>query len=172
MTTTIDSTRAGLREFSTRYRYDTGYMERLLGMAPAAYERFAAAMGMSQAGESLPVDARFVAKAATLLGDDCGPCLQLTLQMAVEAGVRRELLGALLDRPDELPPPLRDVYRHARQVVAGENGDGERIERLRAAFGDQGFGEICVLIAGARLYPTIKRAMGAASSCHRASLQF
>lgn len=172
MTTATDPIRAGLRTFSSQYDYDTSYMEHLLGLAPAAYDKFAAAMGMSQAADALPADAAAVAKVATLLGDDCGPCLQLSLRMAVERGVSRDLLGTVLDHPERLPQPLHDIYLHARQVVAGENGDLERIHRLRETFGDQAFGELCVVITGARLYPTMKRTLGEARSCHRPSLQF
>ncbi|HEX5053255.1 MAG TPA: hypothetical protein VFZ65_15880 [Planctomycetota bacterium] len=171
-TTPIQQIRDGLRTFGERYGYDTSYMERLLDAAPNAYERFAAAMAMSQPGEALSREAGAVAAVTVLRGDDCGPCLQLTLRMAVEAGVDRKLLETALDHPERLPAPLRDIHELARQVVAGENGDLERIARLEASLGKQAFGELAVAITGARIYPTLKRALGEARSCHRASLDF
>lgn len=73
MTTATDPIRAGLRTFSNQYDYDTSYMERLLDLAPAAYDKFAAAMGMSQAADALPAEAAAIAKVATLLGANRRP---------------------------------------------------------------------------------------------------
>lgn len=162
--------RAELRAFGEHYDYDASYLERLMDAAPGAFARFAAAMAMARPHEVLPADAASVAKAAVLLHDDCGPCLQLGLRMAVEAGVGRDVLNAALHSPAKLPQPLRDVYDHARQVVGGENGDPERIERLRAALGTQGFAELAVAIVGARIYPTLKHALGEGAACVPADL--
>ncbi|MEZ6038430.1 MAG: hypothetical protein R3F29_13180 [Planctomycetota bacterium] len=93
------ATRAWLADFEAQYAYDTGYMEQLLELSPAAYDAFAGAMGMAEVREHLSVDAHFVGCISALLADDCGQCTQLNLKMAVEAGVDRALLRQLMEDP-------------------------------------------------------------------------
>lgn len=166
------ATRAWLREFGATHAYDTGYLEQLLELSPAAYGAFAAAMGMAEHRVHLPVDAHFVACISALLADDCGACTQLNLRMAVAAGVDRKILRQLLDDPSRLPPVLRLVHEHATQVVHGGNADAARTARLRAALGDEAFGELAVNILGCRIYPALRRALGAEVSCPPPNLDF
>ena len=167
-----ESTDAQLRAFEAHYDYDAGYLRRLLELAPNAYGRFAAAQGMSQHRDALSQDAHAIACISVMLTDDCGACAQLNLRMAAEVGVPRDLLQTLLDEPAELPKPLDDVYHHARAVTAGDPLDAERVTRLRDAIGDQAFGELAVVITGARIYPSLKRAMGTTTHCRKPSLDF
>ncbi|HEX5052029.1 MAG TPA: hypothetical protein VFZ65_09675 [Planctomycetota bacterium] len=166
------ATRAWLKDFAAQYSYDTGYMERLLDLSPAAYDTFAAAMGMAEHRVHLPVDAHYVGCISALLADDCGACTQLNLRMAVEAGVHRALLRQLLEDPDSLPPVLRMVHDYATQVVRGGNADAARVQQLRWQLGDEGFAELAVNVLGCRIYPGLRRAMGAEVSCPPPTLDF
>ena len=159
--------RAELEAFGRAYRYDTGYLIELAASAPEAFETFRAAQGMSHHRKALPLDAHFVARVATMQAEDCGACGQLNLRMAREAGVERELLRTLIDDPSRLPEPLRDVRDHALGVCAGAFGpeEDERGERLRAAFGEEAFHELAVVIAGCRIYPTLKRSLLQPQAC-------
>ena len=166
------ATKLWLHEFGTKYHYDTGYMEQLLDQSPAAYDAFAAAMGMSEHRVHLPVDAHFVACISALRADDCGACTQLNLRMAVEAGVDRVVLRQLIEDPASLPPVLRLVHEHATQVVRGGNADAARVAQLKQALGDEAFAELAVNILGSRIYPALRRAMGAEVSCPPLTLDF
>ncbi len=166
------ATHAWLHDFGATYGYDTGYMEQLLDQSPSAYATFAAAMGMAEHRVHLPVDAHFVACISALMADDCGACTQLNLRMALEAGVDRALLRQLLEDPSGLPPVLRLVHEHATQVVHGGNADAARVAQLKAAFGDVGFAELAVNILGCRIYPGLRRAMGAEHECPPPTLDF
>ncbi len=167
-----DATRMWLQEFGATYDYDIGYMEQLLDLSPAAYGEFEAAMGMAELRVHLPVDAHFVARISALLADDCGACTQLNLRMAAEAGVDREVLRQVLEDPNSLPPVLRLVYEHATQVVRGGNADAARVQQLKSAFGDEAYAELAVNILGSRIYPALRRAMGAEVSCPPPTLDF
>jgi hypothetical protein len=166
------ATRAWLHEFGTKYHYDTGYMEQLLDLSPAAWQTFEAAMAMAEHRVHLSVDAHFIACLSALMADDCGACTQLNLRMAVEAGVDRDVLRKLLQDPASLPPMLRLVYEHATQVVRGGNADAARVAQLREAYGDEAFAELAVNVLGCRIYPGLRRAMGAEVFCPPVSLDF
>lgn len=168
----IDGTRAWLADFEAAYHYDVGYMEQLLELSPTAYETFAGAMGMGELHEHLPTDAHHVGTIAALMADDCGQCTQLGLRLAVEAGVERELLRTLLESPDQLPDDLRLVRDYATRVGSGGNADAATVAALRATYGDAGFGELAVNVLGVRIYPALRRAMGAETVCPPPTLDF
>jgi hypothetical protein len=163
---------AALQEFEANYDYDTTYLRKLANDSPGAYDAFAQAEGMSAYRKALPLDAHYVARVATMLVEDCGPCTQLNLRMAVEAGVERSTLDLLLHNPEKLPESLRDVRDHARAIVGEGDVTPERVERLRAHYGDEGVAEIAVVVLGSRIYPTLKRAMLADQKCILGELKY
>lgn len=164
--------RQELQQFGAAYNYDVGYLMKLLEDSPGAFEAFSGAEGMSAYRRALPIDAHYVARVATMRVEDCGPCTELNLKMAVEAGVDRELLETLLHTPEELPDDLRDVWAHARAVVGAGDLDPVRAGRLRQRYGDEGFAELAVVIVGCRVYPTLKRAMLANERCVIGDLEY
>ena len=168
----VAATRVWLRDFGAKYSYDVAYMEQLLDASPAAYETFAAAMGMADHRVHLPVDAHFVACISALIADGCGACAQLNIKMAVEAGVDRQLLQLLLKDPERLPVPLALVHSYACQVVKGSNADTATVTGLRAAYGDAGIGELAVNVLGVRIYPALRRSMSAEFSCPEPTVDF
>ena len=163
---------AALQEFEATYEYDTAYLRKLAEDSPGAYDAFAQAEGMSAYRKALPLDAYYVARIATMLVEHCGPCTQLNLRMAVEAGVDRSTLDLLLHSPEKLPEYLRDVRDHARAIVGSGDVTPERIERLRAHYGDEAVAEIAVVVIGSRIYPTLKRAMLADQKCILGELKY
>jgi hypothetical protein len=163
---------AALQEFEATYDYDTAYLRKLAKDSPGAYDAFAQAEGMSAYRKALPLEAHYVARIATMLVEDCGPCTQLNLRVAVEAGVERSTLDLLLHGPEKLPEPLRDVRDHARAIVGAGDVTPERVERLRAHYGDEGVAEIAVVVLGSRIYPTLKRAMLADQKCILGELKY
>src|SRR5215467_1418162 len=87
-----------LRGFSKRYGYDTRYIEMVLRESPAAFFKFAPVMKASAHREVVPVEASFAAKITGAMAEDCGPCTQLTVDMALEAGMAKDQIEAVLRR--------------------------------------------------------------------------
>jgi hypothetical protein len=168
----IETTRGELRSFGTTYGYDVGYLEKLLDLSPGAQRTFNSAMAMADYREKLPVDAHFVGLLSALMADDCGACTQLNLKMAVEAGVDRGLLRQLLQDPSRLPAPLALVHSYATQVVKGKNVDAATLAGITKAYGDAGLGELAVNVLGARIYPALRRSMGAEYACPMPTVDF
>ncbi|MCR9245122.1 MAG: hypothetical protein NXI31_08815 [bacterium] len=156
---------AAIQAFGRQYDYDVSYLERLLEASRDAYDTFVAGQPMSLFRRALPLEAHFIARVAAMQGEDCGACAQLTVRMAVEAGVDRDLLRTMLAQPEDLPSVLFDVYGHARDVASQRSVDPARAERVRAAFGEAAFAELAVVIAGSRIYPTAKRALLMDGAC-------
>ena len=77
-----------LRAFAKRYGYDVSYLLMMLNCSPAAFFKFAPVMKASAHREAVPIDASFAAKIVGALAEDCGPCTQLVVDMALEAGMQ------------------------------------------------------------------------------------
>ncbi len=97
--------------------------------------------------------------------EDCGACLQLTVRQALEAGVSKQIIEAGLNGGQGLTNELKDIYQFAVAVASNIFCDDELVERLERNFGNTVIAELALCIAGARVYPTIKRALGYAKSC-------
>lgn len=79
--------RWGLRRFERRYDYDTSYVQELLATDLGAFRAFARVSGMSAYRKDIPVAPWYAAKVVGAMREDCGPCTQLVVRMAEEAGV-------------------------------------------------------------------------------------
>jgi len=90
--------RRTLRAFARRYGYDVSYLEMMLNCSPAAFFKFAPLMKAAAHREAVPIDASFAAKIVGALAEDCGPCTQLVVDMALEASMAKDQIEAVLRR--------------------------------------------------------------------------
>src|SRR5690242_1295273 len=85
-----------IRKMEARYGYDATYMHELVDTSFAGFRRF---MKIQSAGNwrgGAPSNAWWAAGLAGALIEDCGPCVQIGTDMAVEAGMNGEIIKALL----------------------------------------------------------------------------
>lgn len=155
---------AAIEQFESAYDYDASYMRDLYERSPAAFGLFDAARRMAAYFDALPAAAHFVAAITVMQHEDCGPCLRLNEKLAVEAGVRREVLDALAAEPAALPAELQDVRSYTTGVLSGQV-DEAVAARIESQWGPAALAELAIGIVGARMYPTIKRALLKAGVC-------
>ena len=114
----------------------------------------------------VPSASLHIARLQTTLAEDCGACVQIELNMARKAGVPHEILSAVIgQRPEDLPEDLADVARFSWAIVERARDEDHLRTRIRNRYGEEGLIEISLAIASARLFPTIRRAMGFSKSC-------
>ena len=87
-----------LRNISKRYNYDTSYLEVMLKEAPNAFFELTPLMKAAHHREVIPVDANFAAKITGAMAEDCGPCTQFAVDAALEAGMAKTEIEAVLRR--------------------------------------------------------------------------
>ncbi|MEH2533280.1 alkylhydroperoxidase/carboxymuconolactone decarboxylase family protein YurZ [Bradyrhizobium sp. AZCC 1588] len=128
--------RRSLRAFAKRYGYDVSYLEMMLNESPAAFFKFAPIMKAAAHREAVPTDASFAAKIVGALAEDCGPCTQLVVDMALEAGMAKDQIEAVLRRD---PRAMNDAtmlgFRFADAVVRRSANDDEFRDAVRAQWG-------------------------------------
>lgn len=165
MPTQLDKTRQSIDTFGETYQYDVAYMHQMYDASPQGYRLFENVLPMAAYHHRLPHDAYYVARIETMRDEDCGPCLQLAIDMAQEAGVSADVLRAALDEDTPMEPPLEDVRLFTRAVVRRTPHDDAVAERVRERYDEEGVAELALCIASSRIFPTIKRALGRDKSC-------
>jgi HrpA-like RNA helicase len=159
---------APIRAFERRYDYDMSYARELLEIDTAAFLKFGRVTALSQYCRDLPIDAAFAAKLVGTLHEDCGPCTQLVVTMAEAQGVAPTTLKAILQRqPDALPADAQLGYRFAEAVLMRHPDADTLRQAVVARWGRRALVSLAFGLLSARLYPTLKYALGHAHTCVR-----
>jgi len=157
-----------IRAFARRYNYDAGYMEAMLDASPGAFFKFVELIKAAQHRQIAPIDAYYAAKIAGALAEDCGPCTQLVVNMALEAGVARDQVEAVLTRNFEAMAEGAALgLRFAEAVVAHASNAAEVRDAVRAAWGEKGVIDLTFSLQLGRMFPMIKAGLGFAQQCQR-----
>ncbi|MBL6852974.1 MAG: hypothetical protein ISQ86_06255 [Alphaproteobacteria bacterium] len=156
-----------IRGFAKRYNYDASYMHEIAHISTAGFIRLAimqTAGGQWQA--DAPRDPYHAAGIAAVLVEDCGPCVQIATDIAVEAGMSPQIIAALLaGTPTDADAQLG--FDYGRALIGG----GDALDDLRAMI-ERKWGKASLLAISmhaltGRNFPVIKRAMGHAKACQR-----
>lgn len=160
-----------LRKFSKRYGYDVSYLEYMLKESPAAFFKFAPVAKASAHREVAPIEASFAAKIRGAMAEDCGPCVQLTVDMALEAGMAKDQIEAVVRR-DTGAMNMATVlgFNFAEAVLLRSPDQDEQREAVRARWGEKGVIDLATALQMGRLFPMMKLALGYAKACRRVSL--
>ena len=156
-----------VRNMERRYDYDATYLHELADISTTAFRRFIKmqlAGGQWRAGA--PKDAWFAVAIAGALVEDCGPCVQITTDMAVEGGMSPETIQALLSGASaNLDAQLGFDYGRAL-LTSGDDLDELR-DTIVAKWGKKALVALSLRAMSGRNFPVLKRAMGHAKTCQR-----
>lgn len=160
--------RSAIDRFERNWHYDAGYMREVIDVSPRAAWLFARATALGRFRRDLPLEAWFAAGITAVRHEDCGPCTQLAVSMAERAGISPAVLRAVLaDDPDAMPPDVALVWNFTRATLAHDAAaDGYR-EAIVARWGRRALVSVAFAVTAARLYPTLKYALGHGRACTR-----
>lgn len=163
--------RRTLRSMSQRYGYDTSYLDMMLDVSPSAFFKFAPLIFASRHREVVSVDASFAAKVTGALAEDCGPCTQLTVDMALEAGMPKEQIEAVLRRdPSAMNSETALGFRFADAVLRRSLDDDTCRDAVRARWGEKGIIDLTMALQMGRMFPMVKAGLGYAKECRQVSV--
>jgi hypothetical protein len=157
--------------FERTWSYDASYLRQILAVSPSAAVKFSIVGGMVPRHDA-PVAALAAVGLVGTLAEDCGPCTQLTIDMATRNGVTPAVLGAILagDEP-RMGEDAGLAYRFARAVLDKrlDEADAARSEVV-ARWGEKGLVALSLALTAARMYPTVKYALGHGRACSRVTI--
>ncbi len=155
-----------LEGFGSHYDYDTTYMKEMLNVAPNAFEKFESFLPMASFVQSAPKDVIYLVKLAAMKNEDCGACLQLNVDMAIEAGVDKNIIKEVIfNEGKNLPLSLKDIYKFTLLVSNNKIIDDTLYDKIYETYSKEIMVEVSLAIASAKVFPTIKRVLNDIKSC-------
>lgn len=155
-----------LAAFERRFDYDMSYARELLAADRSAFFAFAKTNAMSKYRRDVPAHVYYAVKLTGVIAEDCGPCTQLAVSLAIADGVTPRLLTSVIG--GELGAMTEEValgVRFARAVLGHDvEADRERDE-IVARWGKRALVSLGFALAMARVYPTLKYALGYGQAC-------
>ena len=147
------------------------YLRRMLRASIGGLLAFARLTRISLYRRALPVGPFHVVRILAARHEDCGACVQTTVNLAKADGRPLAELRAVVEgRPADLPPDLSDVYRFVDKLLRVTHDEGELRERIRSRYaprGDAVLSEIALVLSATRAFPVTKRALGYATQCQK-----
>lgn len=160
--------RKALDRFERNWDYDASYMRDIIDASPRAAWLFSRATTLGRFRRDLPIDAWCAAGITAVRHEDCGPCTQLAVTMAERAGVDSAVLRAVLaDTPDAMPPHVALAWNFTRATLAHDPAADEYRDAIVKRWGPRALVSLAFAITTARMYPTVKYALGHGKACTR-----
>ncbi|MDX2151895.1 MAG: hypothetical protein SFV54_14240 [Bryobacteraceae bacterium] len=157
-----------IARFEREWNYDAAYLRDIADASPRAAWLFFRATALGQFRRDIPVDAWAAAGITAVRHEDCGPCTQIAVTMAERAGVSAAILRAVLsDDADAMPPDIALVWRFTRATLARDPEADDYREAILTRWGRSALVSLAFAITAARIYPTVKYALGHGKACMR-----
>jgi hypothetical protein len=164
--------RSLIKRMEKRYDCDMSYLLYLLAKAPRAFRKFMRVGALSRHRERAPTDAAFTVQLLATMHEDCGPCLQLVVQLAEEAKMQPDQIEAVLTSDTAaMHAAVSLAYRYADAVLNRRAAIAEIREAVRGQWGDSGLIDLAMNLQGVRVYPMLKLALGFAAECQRVNVR-
>lgn len=154
--------------FEKSFNYDASYMRHVLRVSPASLMKFGLGTRAPDT-RAAPAAALAAAGLAATLTEDCGPCVQVGVDIAAAKGIDPAILRAIVAGDEAaMGETAALAWRFARASLAR---DMETCDPLRdeivARWGEPALVAIGLSIVSGRMYPTLKYALGYGKACSR-----
>src|SRR5262247_2352397 len=157
-----------VRAMERRLNYDASYVREIIDASPRAAWRFLNAARLGNYCRDVPIEAWFAAGLTAVRSEDCSPCTQLGTAMAERRGVRPEILRAILkDDVAAMPDDVALAWRFTKAVLAHDPAADDYRAVIHERWGPRAVVSLAFAIAAARIFPTVKYAMGHGKACTR-----
>lgn len=161
-----------LEGFQSHYGYDVNYMKEMLTENPKAFETFESFLPMASFVDKTPNDVISVAKLTSIKNEDCGACLQLYVDMAVEAGVDKKIVqDVVFNEGKNLPRKLKTVYDFTLCVSNKQSIEDNLYNKMNELYSKSIMVEIALAIAATKIFPTVKRVLNEFQTCSSIQLK-
>lgn len=160
--------RRRIAAFERAYDYDASYLRELLEVSPMAVLKFTRAAKLAACRRDLPREAWHAARIAALIAEDCGPCTQLCVTMAERDGMNADDLRAVVAADEHAMSPAAALGFCFAQATLARDPSADRLRHaVEQRWGKRALVSLALTIAGVRLFPAVKYALGHGRSCIR-----
>jgi hypothetical protein len=158
----------GIDRFERTWGYDASYMRALLAASPVSFFKFGFVTSMADR-KAAPPAALAAAGLVGTLAEDCGPCVQISADIAAAAGVAPEVIRAILAGDEAaMGETAALVWRFCRASLARDMAECDPLrDAIVRRWGEKGLTAISLQLTTARMYPTLKYALGFGKTCSK-----
>jgi hypothetical protein len=157
---------AAIRERETTIGVSLDYQRDMAAAAPGSALRLQEIARLIRENQSVPEHVSLMAALGATMAEDCGDCVQIYVNLARQAGIDKSIVKAALEnRLSDLPGDLKLGFCFGRVVSENDPMLLEKGAALEARFGRKALVDLALVIAMARFYPTVKRALGHSRTC-------
>ena len=163
--------RRQIAAFERLWNYDASYIHELIDADPRAAMAFGKVISLSQYRQDIPAAPHCAAGLVAVMAEDCGPCTQLTIDMAQRQGVEPEILRAVVARDlTAMPYEVALAVRFAEKTLQHAPAADDLREEVVRLWGRRGLVSLAFAITSGRLFPTVKYALGHGHACTRLTI--
>lgn len=157
-----------LAAFERKFDYDMSYARELLAADTKAFFAFAKVMGLSKYRKDAPKNMYWAAKLVGTVSEDCGPCTQLVVALALDDGADAAQLSAVLANDDRaFDADVRLGVQFARAALAHAGEADDLRAHITEEYGPRAVISLAFALCAGRFYPTLKYALGHGKACQR-----
>jgi hypothetical protein len=160
--------RGRLAAFEKRFDYDMSYARDILAADTSAFFALSKLMAMSNYRKDVPTDVAYAVKITGTLAEDCGPCTQLMVTMGLKDGVAGKTIAMILGGDTAtMPAELALSVKFARASLAHDPAADDLRDDILKRWGPRALVSLAFGLTMARVYPTLKYALGHGKACQR-----
>ncbi|MEP4194951.1 MAG: hypothetical protein ABJL99_04860 [Aliishimia sp.] len=160
------------KRFGSHYDYDTSYMSHVVDTSTVAGLRLSILPIYSQfRGPKDAVSVWAGAMLASTKEGDCGPCVQLIVDMALEAQVPADQFTLCLQGDAHSAGDVGLGFRFAQAAIANSNDLDETRDEIEKRFGASAVTAASFAASSGRIYPVLKRGLGYGQTCSSVSIK-
>lgn len=152
--------RRRIAEFEHANHYDMGYARAILEGNPQALLTLHRAAGLARYRGPLGATAHHAVRLVASMHEDCGPCLQLEITLALRAGVSEAVIAHVICGEPTGDSDADLVVGLARAVLAESAEADDLRQRVVDRFGQDGLSAVAFGLTGSRMYPMLKAVLG------------
>ena len=160
--------RSRLAAYEKKFNYDMNYARDILAADTKAFFAFAKVMKLGAYRRDVPKDVYWAAKLVGVLSEDCGPCTQLVVTLALADGIDPKLMASLVAGDEAaLAEPVKLGVAFAKAAIAHDVAADDLRDDITKRWGPRALVAIAFAITEARIYPMLKYALGHGKTCQR-----
>jgi alkylhydroperoxidase family enzyme len=164
--------RAAQKGAEKKFGVPADYIRQLGETSTTGFLKFLFFLPLAAHRRKLPLELAHAARITASRHEDCGTCVQIAVNVAAHEGMSASFLEAVLEeRTQDLPQDVVLVMDFTKAVLRADGSEEALREGLESRLGPTEVTELCLAIATARVFPTVKRGLGFAKSCSLVSVR-
>lgn len=161
-----------LDSLERRLGESVNYLRHIARTSTVAFVKFMGFVPLAAHRGATPRNLLFATQFVATKHEDCGTCLQIVVNQAIEDNVNSQIVAAMVAGDDDsLDSETRLAAEFARAVLDNSTEQERLRTEFRTALGERALVDISLAIATSRVFPTLKRSLGYAVSCRAVAVQ-